>query len=415
MHQTRQSMQIIRNEATAPRRRHVGDWADGRDSLTGLLNHRTFLDALSRARGTCRRHNEPLSLLMLDLDRFSQLNETYSRTTGDHVLAWVAAALQGRCRSGDVLSRYHWDRFAIALPGCSEEHACDFARRCCEAVFADAVPIEGVSVALRGRIGVAQSGPGFVETERDLIERAEQALAVAKRRSGQPVVGFSSVSSESLSPGRLDRASVDEVSRWMGAMRQQVKRTYLESTRALVEAVEAKDPHTRRHSLTVSHYAEALSGRLGLSRAQTESIKTAAILHDVGKIGIPDAILRKVGQLSPQEYRVVKQHPEIGLQILGHASFLNSELPLIRHHHEHYDGGGYPAGLANTEIPFGARVLAVADALDAMFSSRSYKTGYTTDQVRQQLNTGAGSQWDPVVTRAALDWIDSHPEQLATV
>jgi putative nucleotidyltransferase with HDIG domain len=191
---------------------------------------------------------------------------------------------------------------------------------------------------------------------------------------------------------------------------QQLKRTCVESTRALVGAVEAKDPFTRHHSLRVSGYAETLGARLRMTAAELESLKTAAVLHDVGKIGVPDAILQKPGRLTEEEYDVVKQHPETGLRILGHASFLSAELPIIRHHHERYDGGGYPSGLAGRQIPFAARVLAVADSLDAMFSSRSYKQRFDVPRVRQELKRCSGTQWDPQVVRAALQWLDESPE-----
>jgi HD-GYP domain-containing protein (c-di-GMP phosphodiesterase class II) len=159
--------------------------------------------------------------------------------------------------------------------------------------------------------------------------------------------------------------------------------------------------------MTVSDYAESLGTRLRLPASQIESLKVAAILHDVGKIGVPDAILQKPGPLTDEEYDAVKQHPQTALQILGQASFLSSELPLILHHHERYDGGGYPAGLAGDEIPFGARILAVADSLDAMFSRRSYKAGLTVDRVRRELDRCAGTQWDPAVVEAAAGFLDS--------
>ncbi len=380
------------------------------DPLTGLLCHRAFLEALARTRGQCRRRDEPVSLLMIDLDRFQALNETYSHAVGDRVLAWVGGALQRHCRVGDLVARYRWDRFAVVLPGCSERQAAELAGRCLDLLFAEPVAVDRLRITLQASIGLAECAPGFVENQRDLIDRAEQALAAAKQQGRHRAVGFSEIAAELPSRTRLDRASLDDVSRWIGTTRQQLKQTYVESTRALVEAVEAKDPYTRRHSMTVSDYAETLGSRLHLSAPQIESLKIAAILHDVGKIGVPDAILQKPGPLTEREYDVVKQHPETALRILGHASFLNAELPLIRHHHERYDGRGYPCGLAGTDIPFGARILAVADAMDAMLSRRSYKEGYSPGRVRQELERCSGKQWDPVVVEAALEWLDEDPD-----
>jgi HD-GYP domain-containing protein (c-di-GMP phosphodiesterase class II) len=216
-------------------------------------------------------------------------------------------------------------------------------------------------------------------------------------------------------PGRADPSPVWESScqtllenpggRWL-------RRLYLESTRALVAAVEAKDACTEKHSVIVSEYCERLGVRLGMSREEIVTLKTAAILHDIGKIGIPDSILLKPGPLTASEFSVVRRHPERALQILGHASFLKGELPLILHHHERYDGSGYPGGLIGDAIPLGARVLAVADATEAMLSLRGYKPSYDVERVQRELALGAGVQFDPDVASVAIDWLDACPDDV---
>jgi putative nucleotidyltransferase with HDIG domain len=190
---------------------------------------------------------------------------------------------------------------------------------------------------------------------------------------------------------------------------RRLRQTYLESTRALVAAVEAKDPYTERHSLAVSHYAEVIGARLDLPLDQIETLKTAAILHDIGKIGVPDAILQKPGPLTPGEFAIVQKHPQLAAQILGHVSFLAVEVRLILHHHERYDGTGYPDGLRGDQIPYGARILATADALETMFSPRSYKPGYDIDRVRTELTSRAGSQFDPQIAREVVNWLRDLP------
>ncbi len=196
---------------------------------------------------------------------------------------------------------------------------------------------------------------------------------------------------------------------WLDCFRRRLNDSYVESIRALVAAVEAKDPFTRAHSATVATHAEAMARRMNLTSSEIDTIRAAALLHDVGKIGVPDAVLTKPGPLTDDEYAIVKRHPETALAILGHISFLASERPLILHHHERFDGDGYPDGLAGEQIPFGARVLAVADAIDAMFSPRSYKPAFDRQQVRGELMACAGKQFDPHVTEIAVDWLDSNP------
>jgi len=185
--------------------------------------------------------------------------------------------------------------------------------------------------------------------------------------------------------------------------------TDLESTRAMVAAVDARDPYTRAHSVSVANYAVAIGRRMGLSAATVESLRKAALLHDVGKIGVPDAILTKPGPLTADEFNTVKRHPEIAIEILGHLSVLADQLPMILHHHERYDGRGYPSGLIGEGIPLGARILAVADALDTMLSQRTYKPAYNVDQVRAELIACSGRQFDPAVVQATIAILDEQP------
>ncbi len=259
---------------------------------------------------------------------------------------------------------------------------------------------------------MAVSQPGFIETGEDLIERALAAAVRAKELGGNQTVLWSRLSTVGPSRRQLESASLDQVSTWISRSRQQLKRGYMESTLALVAAVEAKEPHTREHARVVSRYCEEIGRRMELPAAQIESVKTAALLHDIGKIGVPDAILRKPGPLTPDEYEVVKHHPKTAVEILGHTSFLRSELPCILHHHERYDGGGYPAGLSGTRIPLAARILSVSDSLDAMLSARSYKRGYSIQRVKSELQRCAGTQFDEEVARVALEWIDVEPDAI---
>ena len=190
---------------------------------------------------------------------------------------------------------------------------------------------------------------------------------------------------------------------------QQTKRGYIEATLSLVAAVEAKEPHMRAHAQTVSRYCETLARRMELPEPRIETLKTAALLHDIGKIGVPDAVLRKPGPLTTEEFAIIKKHPETALRILRHNSFLDEELSYILHHHERYDGGGYPAGLAGENIPFGARLLCVCDSLDAMLSARSYKRGMDIDEAKSELRSCSGKQFDPRAAQAAIEWLDADP------
>lgn len=200
--------------------------------------------------------------------------------------------------------------------------------------------------------------------------------------------------------------AVDHVTTCLRRARRELQDQIEQTTAALIAAVEAKDPFTSRHSHTVARYAAVLGERLGLTPTQLAVLQQAATLHDVGKIGIPDAILCKPGPLTDEEFAVVQRHPEAALEILNPLSSLRTALPVILHHHERFDGRGYPAGLSGDRIPIGARILAVADAVDAMRSRRCYKAPYPVDRVIGELRRGAGSQFDPRVAGAAISWLE---------
>lgn len=200
-------------------------------------------------------------------------------------------------------------------------------------------------------------------------------------------------------------------SAWQIQLRAETKRVQLETALALVAAVEAKEPGTRGHARSVSGYCVEVARRMGLPAAQIDSIRIAGLLHDVGKIGVPDALLQKPNRVTAEEYHVLKRHPQTAVDILRHASCLHDHLPVILHHHERFDGEGYPAGLKGKSIPLGARILAVCDAVDAMLSPRSYKPGFSMDYARSELRRCAGDQFDPQIARLAGDWMTANPQR----
>ncbi|MCL6634355.1 MAG: HD domain-containing protein [Peptococcaceae bacterium] len=177
------------------------------------------------------------------------------------------------------------------------------------------------------------------------------------------------------------------------------REAYLKTIAALTSAIDAKDTYTRHHSRNVASYAVALGEELGLSSEELAHIHYGASLHDIGKIGIPEAILNKPDRLTPGEFQIIKDHPAIGANILAPIDFLGEALKVVRHHHERYDGSGYPDGLKGESIPFAARVVGIADAWDAMTSQRAYRRALTVDEALRELQEGAGGQFDPAMVQ----------------
>jgi len=386
--------------------------AAGPASAGALSDHGAFLARLARVRQVCQRRGMPLSLMMLDLDEFRKCNECYSPAFGDAVLRWFTAVLEEVRRPVDLLTRYQSDRFLLALPDASATVALQIAHACRQRMRRTPPSSDGRQHLITASFGIVESTPGCIENEQQLIRRCRIGLEHAKHLGGDRIITWSELLE--LQPSARDvqqQLSAEGIAHWMRRIRQQLRSTHLQSTRALIAAVEAKDPYTRAHSVTVADYAETIARRMDLPPALVQKVHAAALLHDIGKIGVPDAILTKPGPLTGAEFEVVKRHPRTAFEILEHVSFLADERPMILHHHERYDGAGYPCALAGTEIPVGARVLAVADALDTMLSPRSYKPAFDVEHVRAEIAAGAGRQFDPHAAAVTLRWLEEAPDR----
>ena len=196
---------------------------------------------------------------------------------------------------------------------------------------------------------------------------------------------------------------------------ENLEKSYLESIEMLRYTVEAKDTYTRGHSDRVAEYSVLLGNYLGLSENDLHILKIGGIFHDIGKIGIPDSILQKETKLNDDEYSQIKNHPSIGKHILSNASIFQDIIPIVYHHHEKYDGHGYPTGLAGEEIPLFARIAAVADAFDAMTSRRSYRDSLPLDVVKQELQKNSGTQFDPKLVKVFLDILNNHYDEIQKI
>ena len=196
---------------------------------------------------------------------------------------------------------------------------------------------------------------------------------------------------------------------------EQLEKAYLESIEVLRYTVEAKDPYTRGHSDRVSEYSVLIGKKLGLSDKDIKTLQIGGLFHDVGKIGIPDSILLKEAKLTDDEYSEIKNHPTIGSHILQNATIFKDIIPIVKHHHEKYDGNGYPGRLKGEEIPFMARIAAVADTFDAMTSKRSYRDPLSLDIVRAEIEKYSGSQFDPEIAKVFLDILDNEYDSIKEI
>ena len=355
------------------------------DGLTGLPNHRAFQTRLEEEVARARRGGWPLALMMIDLDDFRTVNNTYGHQAGDTTLVAIALALRASVRGADVAARYGGDEFAVILPETDMVEAYEVAERTRAAIAARDLTEFGVSMRLGASVGVAAL-PLHAMTREDLVHAADQAAYAAKHQ-GKDRVGRPE---EAILP--LDRDPT--------ALAAQLMNANMATVEALAAAVDAKDPYTRGHSQRVAGYAAAIARVMDLSEGDIARVRLSGQLHDVGKIGVPDAILTKPGALDDAEFAILKQHPTIGERMLAAAPFLQEILPAVRHHHERWDGRGYPDGLKEGMIPRDAAILAVADSFDAMTSSRTYRPALSLPEARRRLREGSGTQFDAAVVEA---------------
>ncbi len=351
-----------------------------RDPLTGLLNHRAFHKKLEEEADRTQRTGERMALVVIDLDNFKFFNDAYGHLVGDEVLKQVARAITHSCRSYDTSARYGGDEFALMLPGIGAETGESITQRL-DAAF-DSLqyrPVDGdEAIPLSLSLGVSvfpEDGPGRL----DALETADARLLRTKYGAGI---------SEALTAQMRSHLNCSMANFSM--------------LNALVTAVDTKDRYTRRHSEDVMGYSYQIASELGLDESSCNLVLTAALLHDVGKIGVPNYILRKPGKLTDEEYKAIKQHPLMGAVIVGAVAGLEDTLDAIRHHHERWDGKGYPYGLRGEDTPLLARLMAVADAYSALTTDRPYRKGMEVARALAILEDGAGTQWDPACVSAFL-------------
>ena len=346
------------------------------DGLTRLYNHRYMHECLDKeiARGT--RFGTTFSIIMIDLDFFKTYNDTYGHLAGDDVLTSIGKCIQTSIRTVDIAFRYGGEEFAVILPETMTEGAFLVAERIREKI--EQKLYSGRS-SITASLGIA-TWPTDGVTKEQILVSADKALYAAKGTGRNRTCAPYDYKKQGI-------VSIDSVS--------ETQRIAISMIFALAATVDAKDHYTYGHSRKVSQYAVAMAQAMKLTPERINVIRTAGLLHDIGKIGIPDSILNKDGVLDEQEWRQIKGHPEMGVEILRYVAELSNSLPIILNHHEHYDGSGYPTGLKGQDIPLEARLLSVADAYDAMTSLRPYHNQRSSQEAIDELRRCAGTTFDP--------------------
>ena len=350
------------------------------DSLTGLANHRHFHERLRAEVARAQRHERPLSVVLFDIDHFADVNDLYGHQVGDVVLRETAERIAACARSGELIARIGGEQFGWILPEAAALDAYQAAERARRLLQVN--PMTG-GIRLTASAGVCDLEQAASAGE--LMRFADGALFWAKAHGRDMTFRYS--------PDVVTELSAAE-------QLEHLRRTRtIVGIRALARAVDVKDHSTARHSERVADMAVAIARVLGCGDRFLDDLHEAALVHDVGKIGVPDAILLKPSRLDPQEYREIKRHPCLSAEIVDDV-LTEEQVAWVRGHHERFDGRGYPDGLADRSIALGARILAVADAWDVMTSERPYSAARTLEEALGEMRAQSGRQFCPSVVGA---------------
>lgn len=382
------------------------------DSLTLLSNHRGFQEILSNEISKAKTRGSRLSVIMMDINNISKINRELGHAKGDEVIKLVAEKVRQNIRSSDTAGRYGGDEIAIILPDTDTDEAkyiaeyLTYSLSCC---FVDDVGPVKVAVGLT-------TYPECTRDQEKLLILAEQAMFISQSKGYKD--GMSSIVS-SLDFNFWDDMALNSFAEVLTKRHAQIGINFeeelvhkfnneqivsqnhlIEMVTSLASAIDAKDTYTKGHSTSVSRYSQALAVAMNLPEADVERIALGALLHDVGKIGIPENVLRKPTNLSEEEWDIMKQHPVIGAEkVLMPNEALRDLIPIVKYHHERWDGNGYPDKLKGDKIPLAARIVSIADAYHALISDRPYRKGLSVTKACEILKLGAGIQWDSTLVR----------------
>ena len=363
------------------------------DPQTHLLNRMATLGILATEIERANRYQRPLAVAMFDIDHFKRVNDTHGHAIGDDVLRHVATVLKDNVRSVDSLGRYGGEEFLLVMPETDLEGGVTSAENLRRILGRTPVTLATSTGELHFPVAISAGVTGYGGDRNldidQLLREADSALYGAKESGRDQVQRFRLLDEGSS----LSHATIDPVARDKAA---RIGRAAFDAShRHLLGALADRPGWAGGASQLIADLAADIGRAIGLPEGDIDRIRTASLLHDLGKLAIPDEILSKPAPLDATEWRSIVEHPKIGQVVLEQAGAIRDAAQIVLHHHEWYDGRGYPHGLAGAEIPIGSRIVAIADAYEAMISPRPYKAPMTHDEAIRELRSQRGVQFDP--------------------
>lgn len=388
------------------------------DGLTGLKNHRSFQEKLAEEWKHTNRQSLPLSLILLDVDKFKSYNDTYGHPEGDKVLKSVSALMQENSRETDYVCRYGGEEFVIILPNTDVDGAINAAERIRAAIESHPWNQRDVTASF----GAATIGAGIDQPQK-LIDAADRALYTSKEGGRNCVTHASNLNSMDVSDELLGDTSLpysnivrdmlqnqsETLTSASEKIRESLSQAYNATISSWSQLLDMRDKETEGHSERVTKLTVHLAKRIGMNVEEVLYVRWGAMLHDVGKMGIPDHILHKPGKLTEEEWEIMRKHPTIAYDTLSPVAFLLPALDIPYCHHEKWDGSGYPRGLKGNEIPVSARLFCVIDVYDALTSDRSYRAAWSPEKTIAHIESLSGTHFDPRAVKVFLEMMNEKP------
>lgn len=381
-----------------------------KDPQTGLHNHHYLTEVIESEFYRAKRYVHPLSVIMVDVDYFRSVNDLYGHEFGDMVLKQFAHQLKKMVRRYDIVVRFGGEEFIILSSGADRSRTLALAQRLLDALCIYNFGNKKHSVKLRMSMAVASYPDDSIEAGMDLIYLAEKILDKVKEAGGNKV--YSSIDLKNgRRPEVREPTDIQYLKKKISRLTKRGRQSLMESIFAFAKTIELRDHYTGEHADSTVHYSTQIARAIKMNQEDIDRVRQAAILHDLGKVGITDNILLKKSKLTKKEFEEIKKHPQIGADIIRPIHFMQEIIPLILYHHEKWDGTGYPVGIKGAAIPLGARIISIADVYQALTSDRPYRKAFSKKEAMKILKENSGKQFDPKIVKVFLKILKSEKDR----